>query len=105
MNRDSTHTASKNDPYWPDLNARRAAIDKTLGALQRIGRVPPTAMLASPDNVTDAVRTSVLLSAIVPELSAQAQSFRSELLALRQIRGEIIRRRAPPRQCCRPAET
>lgn len=76
------------------LNARRAAIDKTLGALQRIGRVPPTAMLASPDNVTDAVRTSVLLSAIVPELSAQAQSFRSELLALRQIRGEIIRRRA-----------
>jgi septal ring factor EnvC (AmiA/AmiB activator) len=76
------------------LNARRAAIDKTLGALQRVGRVPPTAMLASPDNVTDAVRTSVLLSAIVPELSAQAQSFRSELLALRQIRGEIVRRRA-----------
>ena len=76
------------------LNARRSAIDKTLGALQRISHVPPTAMLASPDNVTDAVRTSVLLSAIVPELSAQAQSFRSELLALRQIRGEIIRRRA-----------
>ena len=76
------------------LNARRTTIDKTLGALQRISRVPPTAMLASPKNVTDAVRTSMLLSAIVPELSAQAQSFRSELLALRQIRGEIIRRRA-----------
>ncbi|MDC0655077.1 peptidoglycan DD-metalloendopeptidase family protein [bacterium] len=76
------------------LNARRSAIDKTLGALQRISRVPPTAMLAGLDNVTDAVRASVLLSAIVPELSAQAQTFRSELLALRQIRGEIIRRRA-----------
>ena len=76
------------------LNARRSAIDKTLGALQRISRVQPSAMLAGLDNVTDAVRTSVLLSAIVPELSAQAQSFRSEILALRQIRGEIIRRRA-----------
>ena len=76
------------------LNARRVAIDKTLGALQRIGRVPPTAMLTSSNNVTDAVRTSVLLSAIVPELSAQAESYRTELLALRQIRGEIVRRRA-----------
>ena len=76
------------------LNQRRAAIDKTLGALQRIGRLPPAALLTSPDNVTDAVRTSVLLSAIVPELAAQADSFRSELLALLQIRGEIVRRRA-----------
>ncbi|MEQ8246438.1 MAG: peptidoglycan DD-metalloendopeptidase family protein [Alphaproteobacteria bacterium] len=76
------------------LNDRRAAIDKTLGALQRIGRTPPATLLAGPNNVADALRTSVLLSAIVPALTAQAETFRSELAALRQIRTEITRRRA-----------
>ncbi len=77
-----------------NLDERRDAIQKTLSALQRIGRLPPAAMLSSPDDVTDAVRTSVLLSAIVPELSAQAENLRSELSALRRIRTEIARRRA-----------
>ena len=75
------------------LNARRDAIGKTLGALQRIGRIPPTALIAGPDNVADAMRTSVLLSAIIPGLSAQAETFRSELVALRQIRSDIAQRR------------
>ena len=76
------------------LDERRAAIDKTLGALQRIGRAPPSTLVAGPNNVADAMRTSVLLSAIVPALTAQAETFRSELVALRQIRTEIARRRA-----------
>ena len=76
------------------LDERRLAIDKTLAALQRLGRTPPAALLVSPDNVTEAVRTSVLLSAIVPELGAQAETLKSELAALRQIRTEIARRRA-----------
>ena len=76
------------------LDERRAAIDKTLGALQRIGRAPPSTLVAGPNNVADAMRTSVLLSAIVPALTAQAETFRSELVALRQIRTEITRRRA-----------
>lgn len=76
------------------LDERRGAIEKTLAALQRIGRLPPAALMGSPDSVTDAVRTSILLSAIVPELSAQAESLKSELSALRQLRTEIARRRS-----------
>ena len=75
------------------LADRQRAIQSTLAALQRIARLPPESLLASPKSAVDAVRTSMLLSAIVPELEAQAEALRTELVALQRLRTEMAARR------------
>jgi septal ring factor EnvC (AmiA/AmiB activator) len=71
------------------LEERRKTIQTMLGALQRISRLPSEVLMAGPGTVLDNVRTSILLSAVIPELEAQAERLRSELEALRLLRGEI----------------
>lgn len=68
---------------------RQSAIQKTLGALERIARMPPESLITSPKSAVDAVRTSMLLSAIIPELEAQAEALRAELVALQRLRTEM----------------
>lgn len=68
---------------------RQSAIQKTLGALERIARMPPESLITSPKSAVDAVRTSMMLSAIIPELEAQAEALRAELVALQQLRTEM----------------
>lgn len=75
------------------LHDRQSAIQKTLGALERIARLPPESLIISPKSAVDAVRTSMLLSAIIPELEAQAEALRAELVALQQLRTEMAVRR------------
>ncbi len=50
------------------LENRRDVIVEVLAALQRMGRRPPPAVLASPDDMLEAVRSSILLGAVLPEL-------------------------------------
>ena len=71
------------------LEDRRKTIQTMLGALQRISRLPPKVLIAGPGTALDNVRTSILLSAVIPELEAQADRLRSELEALRVLRDEI----------------
>ncbi len=69
------------------LEARRGVIVEVLAALQRMGRRPPPAVLARPDDILAAVRTSMLLGAVVPELRAETQALITdleELVALRR---------------------
>ena len=75
------------------LHDRQSAIQKTLGALERIARLPPESLIVSPKSAVDAVRTSMLLSAIIPELETQAKALRAELVALQQLRTEMAVRR------------
>lgn len=75
------------------LSDRQSAIQKTLGALERIARLPPESLIVSPKSAVDAIRTSMLLSAIIPELEAQAEALRTELVALQQLRTEMAVRR------------
>ena len=69
------------------LAARRAVIGELLAALQRIGRHPPPALVASPEDALKAVRTAMVLGAVVPtmrhDVEALAQNL-SELLAVRK---------------------
>ena len=74
------------------LNQRRATIDAVLAALQRIARVPPEALIAMPSSVVDTARTSIVLSAVVPELENEAAALRDDLVALRNLRTEISTR-------------
>ncbi len=71
------------------LSDRQSAIQKTLGALERIARLPPESLIVSPKSAVDAVRTSMLLSAIIPALETQAGALRAELIALQRLRTEM----------------
>ena len=48
------------------LDGRRAVIGEVLAALQRIGHRPPPALIASPEDALQAVRTAMLLGAVLP---------------------------------------
>ncbi len=71
------------------LNSRRAVIAEILAALQRMGRRPPPAVLVRPEDVLVAIRTSMLLGAVVPELRGEAETLAGDLAELVRVRGLI----------------
>ncbi|MBV9078999.1 MAG: peptidoglycan DD-metalloendopeptidase family protein [Methylobacteriaceae bacterium] len=68
---------------------RRAALAELLAALQRMGRNPPPALLASPGDILEAVRAAILAGAILPELRAESERLAVELAELTRLRGSI----------------
>ncbi|CAN7471481.1 peptidoglycan DD-metalloendopeptidase family protein [Bosea sp. LjRoot90] len=68
------------------LESRRGLIGEVLAALQRIGRRPPPAVLVRPEDILEAVRASMLLGAVVPDL-------RQEIAILGTDLGELVRLR------------
>ena len=70
------------------LNERRAVLAATLGALARLGRRPPEALVASGSGI-DIVRGSILLAGAAPELGAEALALGAELRALDLLRHDI----------------
>lgn len=69
------------------IEDRRAVIGEVLAALQRIGRRPPPALIASPEDALQAVRTAMVLGAVLPDMRAKADALvadLSELLSLRK---------------------
>ena len=75
------------------LRRRRETLAATLGALQRLSRQPPEALVATPATVDDAIRASLLLGATVPLLDDEARSLRAELEALAALHREIATER------------
>ncbi len=71
------------------LIARRAVIAEILAALQRMGRRPPPAVLVRPEDVLAAIRTSMMLGAVVPELRGEADTLAGDLAELVRVRGLI----------------
>lgn len=75
------------------LRRRRATLTATLGALLRLGRQSPEALIAAPAAIDDTIRTSLLLGAVVPLLDDEARRLRAELDALTRLRREIATER------------
>lgn len=71
------------------LEARRGLIGEVLAALQRIGRRPPPAVLVSPEDILEAVRASMLLGAVVPDLRQEIQVLGTDLAELVRLREGI----------------
>ncbi|MEN3929448.1 peptidoglycan DD-metalloendopeptidase family protein [Microvirga sp. W0021] len=71
------------------LNSRRAVIAEVLAALQRMGRKPPPAVLAQPEDMLLAVRTSILLGAVLPELRAETNALANDLTELVRLKKAI----------------
>lgn len=68
------------------LESRRAVIVEVLMALQRMGRRPPPALLASPKDILDALRASLALGDLLPDMRAEAQALQRDLTELLRLR-------------------
>lgn len=71
------------------LESRRDVIAEVLAALQRMGRHPPPAVLVAPEDVLQALRSAILLGAVVPELREEAEALASDLTELARLRKQI----------------
>lgn len=76
------------------LNSKKALLTEVLGALQRMGRNPPPALLVSPEDALSSVRSAILLGSVVPEVRSETEILLSQLQDLVRISNEIDTQRA-----------
>jgi septal ring factor EnvC (AmiA/AmiB activator) len=76
------------------IEADRAALADLLGALQRLSRLPPEALIARPQPPGDTVKTALLLRSAVPELKARADALAAELTDLSTLREKLAAQRS-----------
>src|SRR5580693_9505127 len=74
--------------FKTSLDERRTVIVEILAALQRIGRQPPPALMVRPEDALQAVRTAIMLGAVVPEMRALAGDLAELLRVRKDIDGE-----------------
>jgi murein hydrolase activator len=68
------------------LDGRRAAIGEVLAALQRIGHRPPPALITRPEDALQAVRTAMVLGAVLPEMRHRVEALATDLNELVGVR-------------------
>lgn len=71
------------------LSGRRGVLSEVLAALQRIGRRPPPAIAVRPSDALAAVRSAILLNAVMPELRIETEALAADLAELNRLRGVI----------------
>ena len=76
------------------LQSRRAVIIEVFAALQRMGRRPPPAVLVRPEDMLEAVRASIMLGAVLPELRTEAEILATDLAELVRLKEAIATDRA-----------
>jgi septal ring factor EnvC (AmiA/AmiB activator) len=75
------------------LDERRHVIGNILAALQRIGRHPPPAMMVTPEDALQSVRSAILIGAVLPDMRQDVERLASDLAALDSVRKEIATER------------
>ncbi len=75
------------------LEGRRTAIGEVLAALQRIGHRPPPALIASPEDALQSVRTAMVLGAVLPEMRQAVDALAHDLTGLVAVRKQIAAER------------
>ncbi|AMN56130.1 membrane protein [Labrenzia sp. CP4] len=71
------------------LIARRDVLAEVLAALQRIGRRPPPALAVRPSDALSAVRSAILLNAVMPELKVETEALAADLEELHRLKTVI----------------
>ncbi|CTQ55375.1 Septal ring factor [Roseibium album] len=71
------------------LIARRDILAEVLAALQRIGRRPPPALAVRPSDALSAVRSAILLNAVMPELKIETEALAADLKELHRLKAVI----------------
>ena len=75
------------------LKGRRALLAEVLAALQRMGRNPPPALLVTPKDALQSVRSAILLGSVVPEIRSETTLLAGELATLVKLSDEINAKR------------
>ena len=81
------------DAIKRSLASRRAVIAEVLASLQRMGRKPPPALLVAPEDMLAAIRTSMLLGSVLPQMRSETEALASDLSDLLQLRQSIAAER------------
>ena len=68
------------------LDGSNSTISGVLAALERISRNPPPALIVDPSGALNSARSAILISAILPQLQARADSVLADLKALGDIK-------------------
>lgn len=71
------------------LSARREVLSEVLAALQRIGKRPPPAIAVRPSDALSAVRSAILLNAVMPELKVETEALAADLQELHRLKAII----------------
>jgi murein hydrolase activator len=75
------------------LDGRRGTIIEVLASLQRIGRKPPPAVLVKPEDMLQAIRTSMMLGSVLPDLKQEVEILVQDLTALITTREAMVKER------------
>jgi septal ring factor EnvC (AmiA/AmiB activator) len=75
------------------LEQRRSVIAEVLAALQRIGRHAPSALVIRAEDALQAVRSAMMLGAVLPEMRQQAEVLAADLTELVRLRQQIAAER------------
>jgi septal ring factor EnvC (AmiA/AmiB activator) len=84
---------AKADELNFSLQSRRDQIADLLAVLQRMGRNPPPAFLLRPDDMVDAIRASILLGSMIPDLNDETKALAADLQKLASLRASISKER------------
>ena len=76
------------------LEERRGIIAELLATLQRMGRRPPPALMVRPEDALTAVRTAIMLGAVVPEMRNEIDTLAADLAQFVHVRQQIGEERA-----------
>ncbi|MGH6767463.1 MAG: murein hydrolase activator EnvC family protein [Xanthobacteraceae bacterium] len=76
------------------LASRREVTARVLAAMQRIGRNPPPALIVSPEDALQSVRSAILLGAVLPGMRRDVEALVADLTELARVRREIAAERA-----------
>ncbi len=68
------------------LIARRDILAEVLAALQRLGKRPPPALAVRPSDALSAVRSAILLNAVMPELKVETEALAADLQELQRLK-------------------
>ncbi|MEH6717404.1 MAG: peptidoglycan DD-metalloendopeptidase family protein [Aurantimonas endophytica] len=71
------------------LRERRGVLAEVLGALERMGRKPPPALLVKPQDALGSVRSAILLGAVVPAIRSETEILLADLARLAEVRTSI----------------
>ncbi|MEP3304668.1 MAG: peptidoglycan DD-metalloendopeptidase family protein [Roseibium sp.] len=81
--------AENEDTVRVSLRGRRGVLAEVLAALQRIGRRPPPALAVRPSDALAAVRSAILLNAVMPELRVETEALAADLAELSRLKSVI----------------
>ena len=71
------------------FESRRGVLAEVLASLQRMNRRPPPAILVRPEDMLQAVRASMLLGAVLPELRSETEALAADLSEMVRLRKAI----------------